>query len=607
MSRNISRTALASCFVLLAASLHLIAAEKATKASPTETKARQDVKAALKAEAGGDNDRRTQLLNRAFDVAPALAEANWHLANVLAGGKWLGLKEAESQAADDPQLAEYRTLRGEAEGNLKLTRNLARWCMKVGWLDVGRVHDMQLLSRSDLDAETQAEVIKRLDLHSVGGTWLTGAELKQRQIRARSIEAALRQWRPRLKRLQLVIDSEDYVARDKAIGELTAIDEPQVILVLESFLLDAGDRFSEEAVRCLSKFRHAEATEALVRFAVLSQYTAARVAAIAELKKRPKHDYMPLLVSSLVAPLSAQFSITVGSGGTVQYTQAVGEESPAVRLVNVRRQAAFPGELAVRTGVYRLTGAGAELPLVLSQVARAQQAALELQVQSSLANSLRESANRRVFEALEQLTDVQLPRDATQWWNWWQDYNEYQWPKPTYYAYGYQPSCYVASFSYRSFSCFLAGTRVRAQTGLIPVESIRAGDRVLAQDQDTGELSYKLVLRTTVRPPARMLRIRTVSEEFVTTLGHPFWVDGHGWKMAKELAAGDLLHSLDGSVKIERVEPAGEDKAYNLVVDDFSTYFVGQQGLLVHDNEFRKPTRAIVPGLTEESVESQKK
>jgi hypothetical protein len=33
------------------------------------------------------------------------------------------------------------------------------------------------------------------------------------------------------------------------------------------------------------------------------------------------------------------------------------------------------------------------------------------------------------------------------------------------------------------------------------------------------------------------------------------------------------------------------------VVDDDNTYFVGQSGLLVHDNEFRKPTRSIVPGL----------
>jgi hypothetical protein len=77
--------------------------------------------------------------------------------------------------------------------------------------------------------------------------------------------------------------------------------------------------------------------------------------------------------------------------------------------------------------------------------------------------------------------------------------------------------------------------------------------------------------------------------------------------MAKELTTGDLLHSLRGAVRIDNVETTGNERAYNLVVDGFNTYFVGQQGLLVHDNEFRKPTHAIVPGLTEEVVAAVKK
>jgi hypothetical protein len=132
------------------------------------------------------------------------------------------------------------------------------------------------------------------------------------------------------------------------------------------------------------------------------------------------------------------------------------------------------------------------------------------------------------------------------------------------------------------------------------VESIQPGDRVLAQDQNTGELSYKVVLRTTLRPATRLVRLTLGGEQIVATQGHPFWVNGHGWKMAKELAAGDYLHGLGGATRIDRVEPAGEDRAHNLVVDDFSTYFVGKTGVLVHDNEFRKPTRAIVPGLVED-------
>ena len=40
-----------------------------------------------------------------------------------------------------------------------------------------------------------------------------------------------------------------------------------------------------------------------------------------------------------------------------------------------------------------------------------------------------------------------------------------------------------------------------------------------------------------------------------------------------------------------------EAEAYNLVVADFNTYFVGETGILVHDNTPRLPTRATVPGL----------
>jgi hypothetical protein len=94
-----------------------------------------------------------------------------------------------------------------------------------------------------------------------------------------------------------------------------------------------------------------------------------------------------------------------------------------------------------------------------------------------------------------------------------------------------------------------------------------------------------------------MVRITAAGEEIVTTLGHPFWVDGHGWKMAKELSAGELMHSIFGAAPIDSIEPADEAQAHNLVVDDFNTYFVGRTGVLVHDNEFRRPTRTVVPGL----------
>src|SRR5262249_36938342 len=150
-----------------------------------------EVRAALRAEASGDNQRRTEHLAAAARGAPGLAEVNWHLGRVWAVNRWLNLADEEEHANHDPQLAEYRKLRSQAEGHTNLLHGLARWCWKAGWDDTARLHYTQLLTRGDLNAETQAEAIQRLDLHQVNGTWLTGEELKLQQERARTIDAAL--------------------------------------------------------------------------------------------------------------------------------------------------------------------------------------------------------------------------------------------------------------------------------------------------------------------------------------------------------------------------------------------------------------------------------
>ena len=105
------------------------------------------------------------------------------------------------------------------------------------------------------------------------------------------------------------------------------------------------------------------------------------------------------------------------------------------------------------------------------------------------------------------------------------------------------------------------------------------------------------MLRTTVGPPTKLLVLKTVRDDIHATGGHPFWVCGEGWKKARELRHGTLLHGLDGSTLLSTVELGNFERAYNLVVADFQTYFVGQGKLLCHDITVRGPTDAIVPGL----------
>jgi hypothetical protein len=138
---------------------------------------------------------------------------------------------------------------------------------------------------------------------------------------------------------------------------------------------------------------------------------------------------------------------------------------------------------------------------------------------------------------------------------------------------------------------------VWTKTGQRPIESLELGDLVLAQDVNTGELKYAPIIGRTVRPPSPIVKLSVDNEQVRTTRGHLFWIAGTGWRMAKELEKGNKLHGLKGSSEIRVAESDSEAEAYNLVVADVATYFVGEHGFLVHDNTPRSPTRAILPGV----------
>jgi hypothetical protein len=141
------------------------------------------------------------------------------------------------------------------------------------------------------------------------------------------------------------------------------------------------------------------------------------------------------------------------------------------------------------------------------------------------------------------------------------------------------------------------GTPVWTKTGQRPIELLERGDFVLSQNVETGEIRYQPVLARTLRPSGPVVQVSTHDEKLLATRGHPFWVEGSGWQMAKEVANGATLHSLAGVATVDSVTSAKDAETYNLVVANFSTYFVGASGILAHDNTPRRPTQMISPGI----------
>jgi Pretoxin HINT domain len=600
------------------------------------TSAERLVADALRAEITGDAARRAELLSKAINAAPDYAPARWQCGQVCDSGQWLPVDQAQQAAAADPKRAEYLRLRAAGGDTLGGQLALARWSRKNGLDDEARFHWASVLARDPNNDDAQ---------HALGVRWFHGrlmtfAEIDTAKERAREFRAAAKEFAPQVARWERLLSAGDLNSRDLALGEIRALHDPGSIPALEDVTLDSHLATNAEfertmqmglaLIEALDQMPGQPATNSLIRHAVTAPVRSVRVAAIAALKKRPPHDYLPLLLAALSMPIESSFRVATDADGSVHYWCSLYREGPDADWSFEARRSAMQFDLAGPLDVtiddrIRKTKSVVRIPAATNPAVTAEMAAVAVQNQRRFGaqavsaeqqvaamNRAIEDANRPIYPVLVATTGQEIGENPRAWWDWWNDYNEYSsdGAKPVYerhaekstYRY-YRPpreGTYVIDPPPpppRRYSCFAAGTLVQAKTGERAIETLGIGELVLAQDADTGELAYKPIIGRTVRPPSEFLKLSVGGEELQATLGHPLWVDGVGWRMAKQLADGAILHSVNGPVRVDAVAEADEAEAYNLIVADFNTYFVGKSGILVHDNTPREPTTALVPGL----------
>lgn len=103
-----------------------------------------------------------------------------------------------------------------------------------------------------------------------------------------------------------------------------------------------------------------------------------------------------------------------------------------------------------------------------------------------------------------------------------------------------------------TLTCFVAGTMILTASGLVAIENIKAGDKVISIDPETFETAEKTVLETYIREDSKLIHLVINGEEVVTTESHPFYVKDKGFINAGELDVGDEL--LDSSCNVLLLE-----------------------------------------------------
>ncbi|EPG75209.1 intein N-terminal splicing domain protein [Leptospira fainei serovar Hurstbridge str. BUT 6] len=179
---------------------------------------------------------------------------------------------------------------------------------------------------------------------------------------------------------------------------------------------------------------------------------------------------------------------------------------------------------------------------------------------------------------------------------------------------------------YRQRTCFTAGTLIRTRDGLKPIEKVEIGDYVLSIDPNTGKVSYKRVSDVFEKEAKTIHRITYENGNVInTTWNHPFFIRGKGFTEAinihpeeRSVTVASIRNSyrverssgvqigaslaaigskssnsntaswkdeVNGTVGIAKIEEIYEKtKVYNFEVEDNHTYFVGKDGVLVHND-----------------------
>ena len=134
---------------------------------------------------------------------------------------------------------------------------------------------------------------------------------------------------------------------------------------------------------------------------------------------------------------------------------------------------------------------------------------------------------------------------------------------------------------------FTADTPVDTSKGETPISDVKAGDYVLAYNEESNTTGWYPVTDTIKHEDKTIVHLVLDNEKITTTPEHPFYTKEKGWVNAIDLKTDMHVRKADGSygaVKSVTTKTSAREM-YNLTVGAAHTYFVGDGQWLVHNCE----------------------
>jgi uncharacterized phage-associated protein len=572
-----------------------------------------------------------QAIEEGFESAPK--RLRWHSGQLQFADKWIPLEDLALGMQSTDQ-AKYLKERGNGILDLESHRKIARWCRNNSLAPQARAHWFAILGQNPGDHEAYEAL--RYVFHD--NRWLSPEELASIQLKAKADYEALKSWIPKVREWVSAIEGQDSKKRLKAIRQLKEVNDPGVLQAIGIAIGNVSPDTALHMIGAIERFQTAEACFLLANLAIADPTSKVGVAAIEGLCKYPLGFFVPDFLDMMSSEFQMTHSVSTGGNGAMKLQILQFREmrrkydiDQFQRRFSGNNTSATTGShvLASRLQTVRNPDPVRESGLVKNQVAKSIADNETLRVAKE-SQALVDRTNREIRElqsrlatVLRAVTKQQFGDEPKPWWEWWDQYEELYVSGEKYMDYSYYEDTSVTYVEARTTfvladpvekypalrtvaSCLVAGTPIQTQSGLRPIETIRVGDLVVAQNIESGEIQMRPVLRTTVRPPARTYDIVFENNETIrATLGHRWWIIGKGWIKTKDLQEGMSMRTASGFSTIKSLKQADAAVTYNLLVDQDHTYFVGQSRVLSFDASEAIPTFFKTPGLAPSPLRSE--